>query len=177
MLRKLIVIVSFLAVSFLIVGSAAVAEAGDPGMVMVAMGGGSLDDALFDSGNTSDATFSFFAGYDKNGKLKGSFFFKRVYPSQGVRAVVSTEITDIQVGFDGCPWVTMTGKMTLHATWVNKPIRDESFAVKAWDCNGLDDAPDMIWFGVYRDDYLTNERPALTLAEPSALEGGNIRIP
>ena len=26
------------------------------------------------------------------------------------------------------------------------------FAVEAWDCEGIDDVPDMIWFGIYRTE-------------------------
>jgi hypothetical protein len=157
-------------------GAVATAEAGNPKMVVLAMGGGSIEDALFDTDETSDATFSFFAGIDKHGEYKGHFFFKRVYPGVGVRAVKSTEITFLDVGIDECPWVEMKGVATLHATWVNKPIRGEKFHVIAWDCEGVDDAPDMIWFGEYRTDDILTERPALTLAEPTDLAGGNIMI-
>jgi len=158
---------------------AATAEAGNPGMVVVATGGGSIGEALFAGGNTDDATFSLHVGYDKHGELKGHFFFKRVYPGEGVRAIVSTEITDLELAFDddyGCPWVRMEGRMTLHATWVNKPIRDEYFAVEAWDCEGIDGAPDMIWFGVYTDKIGGYDRPALTLSGPTDLANGNIMI-
>ena len=174
MLSRAVTLVSLVVMFFLVAGAPMRAEAGNRGMVVVAMGGGSIEDALFDSNQTGDATFSFFTGYDKRGKLKGSFFFKRVYPGEGVRAVVSTEITYLDWGADECPWVYIEGLMTLHAYWANKPIRGENFAVKAWDCDGIDAVSDMIWFGVYRQDY--SERPALTLFEATDLASGNIMI-
>ncbi|MEK6196440.1 MAG: hypothetical protein N2F24_19690 [Deltaproteobacteria bacterium] len=164
------------ALSIFVAVVAATAEAGNRGMVVVATGGGSIDEALFASGNAGDATFSLHVGYDKHGELKGHFFLKRVYPGAGVRAVVSTEITHFELGFDVCPWVRMEGRMTLHATWVNKPIRGEYFAVEAWDCEGIDDVPDMIWFGIYRTEEVDSARSALTLSDPTELANGNIMI-
>jgi len=176
--RQLIVLRLAAMVSLLLVGAAVPAIAGDPGMVVLATGGGSIDDALFNPyvPTEADATFSLHAGYDKNGELKGHFSFKRVYPGVGVRAVISSEITELEWGFDECPWVEMSGVMTLHATWVNKPIRPEYFTVRAWDCEGVDDSRDFIWFATYRDQARTDMRPALTLFEPAELSGGNIMI-
>ena len=174
MLNKLTVLVRLSALAFLLTAATATAEAGDPGMVVVANGGGSIQDALFNTDATSDATFSLSAGYDKHGKLKGHFFFKRVYPGSGVRAVVSTEITDIEINSIGCPWVRMTGMMTHHANWAKKPIRNEKFEVEAWDCDEADGAPDLIWFRITRAN--DRERPALTLKEPTELAHGNISI-
>jgi hypothetical protein len=177
MLNKAKLTLSILAALFILVAVvAATAEAGNRGMVMVATGGGSIRDALFASDQTDDATFSLHVGYDKHGELKGHFFFKRVYPGEGVRAVVSTEITLLEVGFDVCPWVRMEGMMTHHAPWAKKPIRGEYFAVEAWDCEGIDDAPDMIQFWVWRDEVGGDDRPALTLFEPTDLANGNIMI-
>jgi hypothetical protein len=164
------------ALSIFVVVVAATAEAGNPGMVVLATGGGAVDEALFASGNTGDATFSLHVGYDKHGELKGHFFLKRVYPGAGVRAVVSTEITDYKLGFDVCPWVRMEGRVTHHANWAKKPIRGEYFAVEAWDCDGIDDLPDMIWFGVYRTEEVNSKRSALTLSELTDLANGNIMI-
>lgn len=165
-------------VTLLAAGVAASAGAGDSGMVVLAMGGGAIRDALFNPNSPieDDATFSLHAGYDRNGEFKGHFSFKRVFPGQGVRAVISSEITELDWGFDECPWILMSGVMTLHATWVNHPIRPEYFTVQAWDCDGVDDAPDMIWFATYRDEARTNMRPALTLVEPAELTGGSIMI-
>jgi hypothetical protein len=70
----------------------------------------------------------------------------------------------------------MEGKMTHHTTWAKKPIRGEYFAVEAWDCEGIDDAPDMIQFWVWRDEVGGSNRPALTLSEPTDLANGNIMI-
>ncbi len=164
--------------SLLALGAAASTTAGDPGTVVLVFGGGVIRDALFNPYTPieDDATFSLHAGYDKNGDLKGHFSFKRVFPGQGVRAVISSEITELDWGFDECPWVAVSGVMTLHATWTNKPIRPEYFTVQAWDCEGVDDAPDLIWFATYRDEARTNMRPALTLAEPAELSGGSIVI-
>jgi len=164
--------------SLLVAGTTVPAIAGDPGMVVLAMGGGSIEGALFNPNAPleADATFSLVAGYDNNGRLKGHFAFKRVYPGQGVRAVISSEITELAWGFDECPWLDMSGVMTLHATWVNKPIRPQYFTVRAWDCEGVGDALDMIWFATYRDEAHTNVRPALTLAEPADVSRGNIMI-
>jgi hypothetical protein len=147
--------------------------AGDRGMVVVAMGGGSLKDALFNNStsSTGDATFSFFAGYDKHGNFKGHVSFKRLYPGVGVKANVSTEITNLQGGIQGCPWVRMEGIATHHAPWADKPIRNEKFELEAWDCEGIDD---VIWFRAMTEGY--SERPALTLYEPTDLTGGNVMI-
>lgn len=179
MFNRLVTSLGLAAVCCLAAGAAATAVAGDPGMVVLAMGGGSIRDALFNpyAPIEADATFSLYAGYDKHGNFKGHFSFKRVYPGSGVRAVISSEITELEWGFDECPWVRMSGEMTLHATWVNKPIRPEYFTVQAWDCEGVVDLPDMIWFGTYRDEARTNVRPALTLVEPTEISGGSIMIP
>lgn len=188
MMTRIAAIMTMVTMSFLVAGAAATAEAGNPGMVVLATGGGSIEDAPFNRGGAEDdATFSFHVGYDKHGKLKGSLFYKRVYPGAGVRAVKSTEITYYDVGFDVCPWVEMRGRATVHATWVNKPILGEYFDVIAWDCDGVSDVPDMIWFGEYRSECADlenypeacNWRPALTLFdyfEPTGLAGGNIMI-
>jgi len=169
---------ALVAASLLAAAAAATATAGEPGMVVLVSGGGAIRDALFNPNTPieSDATFSLHAGYDKDGKLKGHFTFKRVFPGQGVRAVISSEVTELDWGFDECPWVAMSGVITLHATWVSAPIRPEYFTLQAWDCDGVDDAPDRIWFATYRDEALTNMRPALTLAEPAEISGGGITI-
>ncbi|MGD2128168.1 MAG: hypothetical protein PVJ33_16415 [Lysobacterales bacterium] len=178
MFNRIVTGLALAATCCLAAGAATTAVAGDPGMVVLAMGGGSIDDALFNPNSpiAAEATFSLHAGYDKHGEFKGHFSFKRVYPGHGVRAVISSEITEMDWGFDECSWVRMSGEMTLHATWVNQPIRPEYFTVEAWDCDGVPGASDMIWFGTYRDEARTNMRPALTLVESAELSGGNIMI-
>lgn len=163
------------AVGFLLIAGAVVAG---NGAVPVGAGGGSIRGAFFNSGTEGDATFSFFAGYDKHGESTGSFMMKRVYPGKGVRLVVSTEVTDVEVGSDDvCPYVKMAGRTALHAGWVDYPQeRREYFFLQAWDCDGIEGFEDMVWFGVYRNlgdpakdpdgdpnSYWPNDRPALTL--------------
>jgi hypothetical protein len=176
MMSRLAAMAGLVTVAFLIAWPSATVDAGEPGMIAVAMGGGSLDDALFNSTTTptGDATFSVFIGYDKHGEFKGTFHFKRLYRGEGVRAIISTEITDFEEGFDTCPWARMAGTATLHATWVPKPIRGEKFEVEVWDCDGLE-VPDMIWWQVRRGTN-DSERPALTLYEATELTGGNIMV-
>jgi hypothetical protein len=167
-------------------------------MVVLGMGGGSLKGAVFNNEPTAenpnahygDATFSFFAGFDKRGNLKGSVFFKRLYPGRlyesgrsGTRAVVSTEITALDWGFDDdCPWVRMEGLATFHFTWGSKPVRDHNFAVEVWDCDAVGEGPDVIWFQLRRPDdpgppvVPGTERPAVTLKNDTELTGGNIMI-
>ena len=113
MLSRIAIILSLAVMSFVVPGAVGTADAGDPGMVVVAMGGGSLQDASFKSGSTGDATFSFMVGFDKHDNLKGSFHMKRVFPAAGgntggVRAIASTEITEWTAGEEPCPWVEMT---------------------------------------------------------------------
>ena len=151
-------------------------NAGKPGMVVLGNGGGSIKGALLDNEfdlRTADFTFSFFAGLDKHSEFKGSFHFKRKYPDGGASVGVSTEITEIEwEPNDECRWVTMTGVMTLHASWAAKPLRGHEFTVTAWDC---DDDTDLIWFKIYRPKPGA-ERWAMSLLEPTDLTGGNINI-
>jgi hypothetical protein len=182
MLNRLTHMASRAAAFTLLLFAAVPAQAGDPGMVMVAVGGGSVEGAITTTNSpvAFDATFSFHVGYDKHGEFKGSFHFKRVFPGSGVRAVMSTEITDFQSAFDEvaqCPWVRMSGTMTLHKTWGDrKPNRGEYFAVEAWDCEGVEGMSDMIWIGTYTDEALTIDRGALTFQYPVDLAAGNIMI-
>lgn len=172
-----------LAIGFFLAADAAIAG---KGAVPVGAGGGSLKGALFNSGE-GDATFSFFAGYDKYNEPKGSFMVKRVYPGQGVRAVFSTEVSDVESGFDVCPYVIMSGRTALHAWWVEYPQeRREYFVLQAWDCDGIDNLADQVWFGVFRTLDEIDDRPSLTLYsphpyldayEPVELTHGNINIP
>ncbi|MEJ2314767.1 MAG: hypothetical protein P8Y85_08380 [Nitrospirota bacterium] len=176
MLRGTILAVSMVLAVFTLTGTAAVAEAGDKGMTMVAVGGGSLDEAMFIN-NSGDATFSFFCGYDKRGNLKGNFFAKRLIPDAGFVSVKSTEITDIQVGTDAIgPWVMVTGLADFMPTWSNQHHPSHRFTLIAWDIDGYDEGVDMIWFQVqrpYPDDYV---RPAISLLEEWEVAGGNIMI-
>jgi hypothetical protein len=155
---------SRVAVLILVTAAGVSVEAGGLGTDVVLMGGGSVEDALLANGQTADATFSIFFGFDKHDNPKGSFFMKRVFPGKGVRAIDSTEITEIDVDLEGdpCPWVEMKGVATLHKNWGNrKPNRNENFHVKAWDCDGIPGHVDRIWFGDWVGSY--NWRPALTL--------------
>ncbi|MBT8053787.1 MAG: hypothetical protein HKN57_08450 [Xanthomonadales bacterium] len=151
-------------------------NAGAPGMVVLGNGGGSIEDARLDNEfelRTADFTFSFFAGLNKHGELKGSFHFKKKYPDGGVSVGVSTEITEFEwEPSDECRWVTMDGMMTLHASWAAKPLRGHEFTVTAWDCN---DDTDLIWFQIYRPNGGA-ERWAMSLFEPADITGGNINI-
>ncbi len=188
MLGRIAIILSLAVMSFVVPGAVGTADAGDQGMVVVAMGGGSLQDVSFKSGSTGDATFSFMVGFDKHDNLKGSFHMKRVYPASqsstgGVRAIISTEITGYDYGVDPCPWIEMTGIGMHEANWSRTkppprhPYPDHPFIVRAYDCDGDDELPDMIWFSVmypYPDD--DKERPALTLQEDTELTKGNIMV-
>lgn len=182
MVNRLTVMTSRAALIILLAFAAVSAQAGDPGMVVVAMGGGSVEGAISTTENpvAFDATFSFHFGYNKYGEFKGSFHFKRVFIGSGVRAVMSTEVTDYERAFDdvaGCDWVRLSGTMTLHKTWGDrKPNRGEYFAVEAWDCEGAEGMPDMIWIGTYMDEELLNDRGALTFQDPVDLAAGNIMI-
>jgi hypothetical protein len=151
-------------------------NAGNPGMVVLGNGGGSLKDARLDKESevrTADFTFSFFAGLDKHDKFKGSFHFSRKYPDGGATVGVSTEITgfDWEPGGD-CRWISMQGLMTLHAVWAAKPLPGHEFTFTAWDC---DDDTDLTWFKIYRPEG-DSERWAISLWEPTDLTGGNINI-
>ena len=178
MKRILIFIVSFGVVFLIVTGSVNIAAGGNHsrGMVMVAMGGGSLDEAMFINGD-ADATFSFFGGYDKHGAFKGNFFAKRWVSGAGLASVKSTEITDIQVGMDGdSAWIMMTGIVDFMPAWSNKHSPGHRFTLIAWDNDSFGDGNDMIWFQVKRpfpDDYI---RPAISLLEYCEVKGGNILI-
>jgi hypothetical protein len=146
------------------------------GMVMVAAGGGAIDDAEF-IGGVGDATFSFFAGYDKKGNLKGSFYFKRLYPTVGVRAIKSTEITDIQTGTDGIgTWVMMTGFGDFMPTWTTEHVPEHPFTLIAWDLDSSGEGVDMIWVEIRRPYPNGTVRPAVSLLEPTEITGGNVLI-
>jgi hypothetical protein len=177
MLGRVLSVAVMVLVFLMVAGAANIAEGQDftHGTIAVAMGGGSVEDVAFEGGAFGDATFSFFVGYDKMGNLKGSFFVKRVFLASGVRAAISTEITDLRVQQGDCTWVTMSGIAKFKATWVPKPLPDHTFTLEAWDCDSLDDGVDMIWFEVRRPN--GNTRPALSLEAPTALDGGNVMIP
>ena len=81
----------------------------------------------------------------------------------------------------------MAGRTALHAWWVVYPQeRREYFFLQAWDCEGINDLADKVWFGVYRELDPLDDRPQLTLESTSPDEGnyesveltrGNINIP
>ncbi|MEJ2695982.1 MAG: hypothetical protein P8013_04975 [Candidatus Sulfobium sp.] len=177
MLGRIVSAAGIVFVFFMAAATADIAEGKDftHGTVVVAMGGGSIEDVAFQTGQSGDATFSFFVGYDKMGNLKGSFFVKRVFLASGARAAISTEITDLAVQQGDCTWVTMSGVARFKATWVPKPVPDHTFTLEAWNCDSLDDGVDMIWFEVRRPN--GSSRPALSLEAPTALNGGNVMIP
>lgn len=173
MLTRIVSVAGIVLVFFMVAGAVNIAEAGDPGTVVVAMGGGSLQDVAFSGDDVyGDATFSFFVGYDKKGNLKGSFFVKRVSIAKGVRAAISTEITDLEVEQEGhgCPWMTMSGNAVFKAYWDPKGEPGYTFTLEAWDCDSRGKGADMILLTV-------DGRPALTLVDPTVLDGGNIMIP
>ncbi|MEJ2314765.1 MAG: hypothetical protein P8Y85_08370, partial [Nitrospirota bacterium] len=173
-MRGTSLVVSMVLMVFAITGTAAVSEAGDGGTTVVAVGGGSVEDAWFQTGVMGDATFSFFAAYDKHGELKGSFFSKRVFPGGGARATMSTEITNLEVEQGECAWMMMEGVATFKATWVAKPIPDHTFTLEALDCDGQDDGADMVWFEVRRPN--GNSRGAVSLDDFTEVDGGSIMI-
>ena len=172
MMRGTVLAIGMVLMVLTLAGTAAVAEAGGNGTTVVAVGGGSVEDAMFQTGVTGDATFSFFAAYDKHGELKGSFFTKRVFTGGGARAAMSTEITDLRVEQGECAWVMMEGVATFKATWVAKPIPDHTFTIEALDCDGQDN--DMVWFEVRRPN--GNSRGAVSLDDFTEVEGGSIMI-
>lgn len=186
MSNKYLIAMRGMVLAFLTVGLPMTAEAKENGAVPVGAGGGAIRGALFNSGE-GDATFSFFAGYDRHGEPTGSFMIKRKYPGQGVRAVISTAVTDVELGFDDCPYVAMSGRTALHAWWVDYPQeRREYFFLQAWDCDGIDHLADKVWFGVYRQLDPLDDRPQFTLDSvspypgdyvPAELTHGNINIP
>jgi hypothetical protein len=183
---KYINLMSSLVLAVFVAGLPVTAVAKKNGAVPLGAGGGAVRDALFNSGE-GDATFSFHAGYDRHGEPAGAFMLKRVYPGKGVTAVVSKEVTDVEVGFDVCPYVKMAGRTALHAWWVDYPQeRREYFFLQAWDCAGIDHHDDKVWFGVYRELDPLDDRPQLTLDSLSPYSGdyfpveltrGNINIP
>lgn len=174
-------------VSAIFLASIPMTASKERGAVPIGAGGGAVRNVMFNNEKEGDATFSFHAGYDRYGEPTGSFMLKRVYPGKGVRAVVSKEITHVETGYDVCPYVKMAGRTTLHAWWVEYPQeRREYFFLQAWDCDGINDLADKVWFGVYRELDPLDDRPALTLESTSPYEGdyqpvelthGNINIP
>ena len=173
MLTRLAVKMSCVAISTLVTVAAVSAQAGDPGMVVVANGGGHIKDAVFVQGAPRDATFSFHLGFNKQDEPKGSFQYKIVVPGKGTTHGVSTQITNYFYGADDCPWVQMDGTMTFHAHWAAKPSRGEYFSIKTWDCDGLD-AADSVQFWIWRSNH--SARGGQTLAHRTDLSGGNVRI-
>jgi hypothetical protein len=150
------------------------------GAVMVGVGGGYIEDALFQNGNEYDATFSFFAGLDKWGNVRGSLVFKRINKSGKPGVVISTEITDLQVTQDVCPWIHMEGIAKFKAYWNpqsvpgRRPLRDHTFTLDAFDC---DDGADQIWFELRYPG--GGPRPGMSLWDytPVDLASGHVMIP
>lgn len=173
MKRLIVLVISIGLMLFTLAATIAIADEDDKGMTVVAAGGGSAEDVLFQNGQVGDTTFSFFAGYDKNGDLKGSFFAKRVFQGEVTRTTISTEITDLEVGQDDCVWMRMEGIATFKARWISGRSPDNTFTLEAWDCDG--DGIDMIWFEV-RNSVGGNVRTAVSLADFTEVDSGNILI-
>jgi hypothetical protein len=190
MLSKFAVALKLAAMSFLMASASTTTLAGEPGTVVLGMGGGSLKDVLFNNDTVADATFSFSARIDKRGRLKGSVFIKRVYPGNtygadraGTRALVSTEITLIDFGESPCPWVYMEGVATLHHTWGPKPGPGNPFLIEVRDCDSVGEGPDEVLFQVWKPgnvigDFVTENccRPAISLNDFTELTGGHINV-
>lgn len=184
-------VAGMLLVFFVLVGTVNIAEGRDfeHGAVMVAVGGGYIEGARLQTAETTygGATFSFFVGLDKLDSLKGSLVIKRVTDG-GARAVMSTEITNLQVGLDdGCTWMEMVGNAKFKPAWgTNRSPNlgdrpNHTFTLDAWDC---DDGADWIWFEVRRSNgnsrgamslYKTDDTPPVLYPAPVA--GGHIMIP
>jgi len=162
-------------------GSTNIAEGQDieHGAVMVGVGGGYIEHAHFQSDNYFDATFSFFAGLDKWGNVKGSLVFKRINDDGKPGVVISTEITELRVEQDVCPWIHMEGIAKLKAYWNpqsvpgRSPLRDHTFTLDAYDC---DDGADQIWFELRYPS--GSPRPGMSLWNytPVDLASGHVMI-
>ena len=176
MYSKIRDILRWVAALFLALATTATIAVGNgTGMTPLAMGGGSVEDAIFQGGAEEEVTFSFFAGYDRNGNYEGSFHFRRGYPDGGVSVVLSTEITNIVIDMDdGCQVMTMDGIAKLIPNWAPKPAPGQKFTLFVWDCDSYGGAPDMIWFEVKRPN--DNLRPGLSLEERPFIVKGNILI-
>ena len=152
------------------------------GMTPVAMGGGSIEDSKFQSGAEEAVTFSFFAGYDKDGNPAGSFHFRRGNTNGKVDVVLSTEITDIEADLDdnGCAAVEMTGIAKLIPRWKTdtprNPRQQQLFTLVVEDCSNYSNETDtdMIWFEVKYPN--GNVRRGLSLEEHLFAIKGNILI-
>ena len=185
MYRTMRSVFSCMAVLFLAVaGTDNVAAASDRGMIPVAMGGGSVVEATFQGGAEEEVTFSFFAGYEKDGNPAGSFHFRRAYPDGKVSVVLSTEITGIEPVIvdeeNGCSVMSMTGIAKLIPGWKTdtprNPRQGQQFTLVVEDCDGYSDdtVTDMIWFEVRYPN--GNVRPGLSLEEHLFAVNGNIQI-
>jgi hypothetical protein len=153
---------------------------------VVAVGGGSID-GIFHPINEEprNATFSFFAGGDKNCDFfdpdnecdfRGNFVFSRKDIQTGTRGILSTAITKVVVyedypeddygNYGRC--VVMTGIGDFKADWNNPTAPrqpDRPFTLIACDNDGLD----TVWWEVP-----TNAGGTLSYA--IELKGGNIMV-
>ena len=142
------------------------------GTNIVAVGGGSIE-AEFANGVIDKATFSFFAGWDKNDQEIGNFVFTREFPGSGVMRVKSTGIDNVWVGEDEFGrWVIVEGYAIWMPPWNNNKVPNYTFRLQAWD---VDDGIDTIWFEV-RNPTNGATRVAATLAADTELKGGNIMV-
>ena len=185
MYRTIKYIFRWIAILFLAVGGTGSIAAGNgTGMTPVAMGGGSIEDAVFQSGAEEEVTFSFFAAFDNDGNPEGSFHFRRGYPDGKVSVVLSTEITGIVVqdppDQTGCAVMEMTGIAKLIPSWKTatprNPRQDQQFTLDVEDCDGYSDetGTDMIWFEVKNAG--GGVRPGLSLQDHLFAVKGNILI-
>lgn len=184
MYRTIKVLFLWIAALFLAVaGTSNIAVGNGMGMVPLAMGGGSIEDAIFQSGAEAEVTFSFFAGYDSKGNYEGSFHFRRGTLNGKVDVVLSTEITDIEADVDeynGCAVMTMTGIAKYIPRWrtdtPRNPRQEQQFTLIVEDCDSYSDETDTdtIWFEVKYPG--GNVRPGLSLEEHLFAVKGNILI-
>ena len=141
------------------------------GTNIVAVGGGSIE-AEFANGVIDNATFSFFAGWDKNDQEIGNFVFTREFPGSGVMRVKSTGIDNVWVGEDEFGrWVIVEGYAIWMPPWNNNKVPNYTFRLQAWD---VEDGIDMIWFEATGP--LGAVRPPATLVDKTELKGGNIMV-
>jgi hypothetical protein len=180
MAGKIAGVAGMLLVFFMVAGTANIAEGRDfdHGAVMVAVGGGYIEDALFENDNYYDATFSFFAGLDKWGNARGSLVFKRFTDAGKPNVVISTEITDLQVVQDDCTMIHMEGYAKLKPLWITdtgrRPLPNHTFTLDAYDCDG---SPDQIWFQLRYPNGNTRGGMSLDYYTPTDVAGGHVMIP
>jgi len=138
---------------------------------VVAVGGGSIE-AEFANGVIDNATFSFFAGWNRIDQEIGNFVLTREFPGSGVGRIKSTGIDNVWVGEDESGrWVVVEGYAIWMPPWNNNKVPDYTFRLQAWD---VDDGIDMIWFEAKGP--LGAVRAVASLAAGTELKSGNIMV-